>query len=106
MIIAIDFDGVIHDFKNPVPGRKMGPPIPGTQAALQMLKNLGYTLIVYTAWEKGHGAIEKFMEYYDLPFDEVTNMKPAADAYIDDNAFRFTKWDETLAQLINYFSIQ
>lgn len=105
-IICVDFDGVIHDFKHPIPGRRMGLPIIGTQSALDNLKKQGNRIIVLTIWggdEKGQKTIADFMEYYKLPFDEITNIKPNADYYIDDKAVRFRgDWEETLEQL-NYY---
>ncbi len=47
-ILAIDFDGVIHDFKNPIEGRRMGAPIEGTKEALDKFKSKGYKIIVFT----------------------------------------------------------
>ena len=96
--IAVDFDGVIHDFKNPVPGRRMGPPIFNAQDALVDLKSKGYEIVVFTVWgdEKGQSVIRDFMNYYNLPFDRITNIKPQADFYIDDKAIRFTSWEDAL----------
>ncbi len=99
--LAIDFDGVIHDFKNPVPGRRMGGAIEGTRHALTSLKARGYQIVVFTIWgdEKGQKTISDFMHYYELPFDRITNIKPAADYYIDDRAIHFTSWDQTLKEI-------
>ena len=95
-ILAIDFDGVIHDFKNPVVGRRMGAPIKGTKEALMGFKAHGHKIIVFTIWgdAKGQKTISDFMKYYELPFDEITNIKPQADAYLDDKAIRFTSWED------------
>ncbi len=97
MILAIDFDGTIHDYKNPTPGRKMGPPVRGARDALVGLKASGHTIHIYTIWrQSSHGAIRDWMDYYDIPFDHVTNIKGQADAYIDDKAIRFTNWEEVI----------
>lgn len=95
-IIACDFDGCIHDFKHPIKGRRMGPPIEGTQEVLKLLKARGDTIIVFTVWgdEKGQKTIADFMKYYDLPYDSITNIKPKADYYIDDHGIKFTNWKE------------
>ena len=100
-ILAIDFDGVIHDFKNPLPGRRMGAPIPGTKEALQNFKANGHTIIIHSLWgdEKGTKTIADFMKYYELPFDSITNIKPQADYYIDDKAIQFTSWENTTNQI-------
>jgi hypothetical protein len=36
----------------------------------------------------------KWLEKYDIPYDEIYFGKPHADVYIDDNAYRFNSWDE------------
>lgn len=95
MILAIDFDGVIHDHKNPVKGRRMGPPIAGSKEALKKFKERGDTIIIHSVWagEKGAPTIMGWMEFWDIPFDNITNIKPQADVYLDDKAVRFESWD-------------
>jgi hypothetical protein len=100
--LAIDFDGVIHDFKHPIEGKRMGPPIEGTKESLKKLRSKGHKLTVFTIWGdiKGKKIISDYMKFYELPFDEITNIKPQADYYIDDKAIHFTDWSETLKQII------
>jgi len=102
-IIAIDFDGVIHDHKHPLEGRRMGAPIKGAQDSLKRLRGLGHTIIVFSTWgdEKGQKTIADFMNYYSLPFDKITNIKPKADFYVDDHAVKFTNWPEICKILIS-----
>lgn len=98
-ILAVDFDGVIHDFRNPIKGRRMGAPIAGVMEALKLLKSKRYTIVVFTVWggtDQGQKTIADFMKYYELPYDEITNIKPNADYYIDDKAVRFADWAKTL----------
>lgn len=101
MIIACDFDGVIHDNKNPVAGRRMGGPIDGAKAALDFLKDGGHTIIVFTVWggKKNQKTIAVWMNYYSLPFDSITNIKPQADVYLDDKAILFMDWPSTLKSI-------
>lgn len=99
LIIAIDFDGTIHDFKHPVKGRKMGEPINGAREALKILKSKGYEIIVFCYWaynERSIKTISDWMNYFNLPYDDITNIKPDAKAYIDDRGIRFTNWKEVL----------
>lgn len=98
MTLAIDFDQVIHDTKNPIPGRRMGGPILGAKEALERLKKRGDTIIVFTVWggDAGRKTISDWMNYYQIPFDSITNIKPSADAYIDDKGIRFNNWEEVL----------
>ncbi len=100
-VIAIDFDGVTHDYKNPIKGRRMGEPIKGTQQALTTLKERGYYIVIHSVWADTNGkkTIADFMHYYKLSYDEITNVKPHAQYYIDDRAIRFTNWKEVLNQV-------
>ena len=101
MILAIDFDGVIHDYKNPVPHRRMGADMMGAKQALMLFKSRGDEIIVFSVWgdEKGQKTISDFMNYYGLPFNRITNIKPNADYYIDDKAIKFTTWQDVLKQI-------
>lgn len=102
MILAIDFDEVIHAKSMPVPGRRMGEPLPGTKAALEHFKRKGDTIIVFTVMAtdiKGRIAVQQWLDYYDVPYDEVTAIKPNADLFIDDKAIRHINWDDTLRQI-------
>ena len=98
--VALDFDGVIHNYKEPKPGRKMGPPIPGTKDALELLKSAGYTIIIHSC--NRAQAIKDFMSYYQLPYDSIWEGqgKPVADAYLDDKAIKFVHWDQVLSALL------
>jgi len=102
MILAVDFDMVIHDPTNKEPGYKMGKPIPGSQLVLQLLHDRSATIIVHTLWGRtpeGIKAVEKWLKYFKIPFDEVTALKPKADMYLDDHGYQFTSWQEVLPAL-------
>lgn len=94
MTFAIDFDGTIHDNKNPVTGRRMGPPIDGAKEYINGLKAQGHAVIVHSVWGGDRKTIGDWMGYYGIDFDDITNVKPKADFYIDDRAIRFTSWQE------------
>lgn len=98
MIIAVDFDGVIHDHKHSIKGKRMGAPVEGTDKALRTLKARGHKIVVLSVWgdDKGKPIIADFMKYYGLLYDEITNIKIRADIYLDDHAVRFTTWEEFL----------
>jgi len=77
-----------------------------------LLKNSGHYIILNTArhmktTEANVGAVIArqgkilldWLELHSIPFDELLFGKPYADIYIDDNAYRFSSWDETLKHL-------
>tara|TARA_B100001989_G_scaffold228776_1_gene185767 strand:- start:457 stop:855 length:399 start_codon:yes stop_codon:yes gene_type:complete len=105
--IAIDFDGVIHNFdKGWHDGTCYGEPIPG---ALEAIKNLSqnYKIIIFTAKAKpnrplvqgktGLTLVEEWLKKYDIfkYVSEITSEKPRAQIYIDDRGYRFINWDKT-----------
>ena len=91
MILAIDFDGTIHDHLNPIPGRHMGEPIEGAKEALEAFKRRKDTIIIFSV--NRVPVIKAWMLYWKIPFDDITNTKPDADYYIDDKAITFTSWN-------------
>lgn len=101
MILAIDFDQVIHDKLNPVPGRRMGPPTEYAQQSLNTLKDKGHTIIVHTVMANTPGgtkAVRDWMVYWKIPFDSI-EPKIEADYYIDDKAIKHTDWFTTMGEL-------
>lgn len=100
MILAIDYDNVLHDIKNPIPGKKMGRPMPGAQEAMDDLKSAGHKLIIFSVRGGKPKVIADWCEYYDIPYDEITNIKPNATFFIDDRAITFNdNWPEILTKL-------
>lgn len=95
MILAIDFDGVIHNPNDREPGKRMGKPVPGAKQALEQLVQAGHSVIVHSVKAQtasGEQAIHAWMDYFQMPRHEVTAVKPNADAYIDDRAIHFSTW--------------
>ena len=106
--LAIDFDGVIHDAnKGWYDGTCYGEPLTGSLEALKSLSEK-YNIIVFTAKAKGDRPlvngktgkklVEEWLEKYNVLqyVTSVTSEKPRANLYIDDNAYRFDNWKETL----------
>ncbi len=106
--VAIDFDGVIHNFdKGWHDGTCYGEPLPGS---IEAIKNLSkkYNIIIFTAKAKknrpivngktGVELVKEWLEKYDLLdyVNEITSEKPRAKIYIDDNGYRFENWTKTL----------
>jgi len=102
--IAIDFDGVIHNFdKGWYDGTCYGEPLEGSLDAIKKLSET-YNIIIFTAKAKpdrplvngktGKELVEEWLSKHkvlDL-IDSVTSEKPRAIAYIDDKAVNFTSW--------------
>jgi hypothetical protein len=100
--IALDFDGTIHNPFNRKPGYKMGVPIPGSPKAVQFLKDQGHEIIIFPTWadnQQKRKAIVDWLNYFKVPFDDITSVKPEADFYIDNNAIRFETWAQTLSDM-------
>ena len=106
--VAIDFDGVIHNFdKGWHDGTCYGEPLPGSINAIKSLSKK-YNIIIFTAKAKknrplvngktGVELVEEWLEKYGLIdfVSEITSEKPRAKIYIDDNGYRFESWEKTL----------
>jgi ribonucleotide monophosphatase NagD (HAD superfamily) len=106
--IAIDFDGVIHNFdKGYHDGTCYGDPIEGSLNSLKELSKT-YNIIIFTAKAKpnrplvngktGRELVSEWLEKYGVLdcVSEITSEKPRAMLYIDDNAYRFENWVDTI----------
>ena len=93
--IAIDFDGVIHQYSQGFQGldNAYDPPMPGVQSALDKLKSDGYRLIIVSS--RSVPTIKEWLLKHNMShyFDDVSNTKHPAKYYIDDHAIRFDKTD-------------
>ena len=109
--IAIDFDGVIHNFdKGWHDGTCYGDPLPGSIAAIKSLSKK-YKIIIFTAKAKknrplvsgktGLELVKEWLERYGLMdyVNEITSEKPRAKIYIDDNGYRFENWEDTIKDI-------
>ncbi len=110
--IAIDFDGVVHNFdKGYFDGTCYGEPLPGSLEAIKQLSE-HYNVIIFSSkclpdrplvngltgkqlivdWLKKHNVL-KYVR-------DVTHFKPRAKYYIDDKAIHFdNNWNDILKQL-------
>jgi hypothetical protein len=97
--IAVDFDGVIHRYRDGWQGGEIyDDMMPGCFEAIGKLKDKGYRVVVFTS-RKNLVPVRDWLEnHFDYPL-EVTNEKPPAIAYIDDRGIRFTNWTD----ILNYF---
>ena len=99
MLLAIDFDGVIHDDKHPVAGKRMGEPMPGAVQAIEDLQDQGHQVIIHTVRGNSPKHIQEWLDYYGIEVNAITNIKPVADYYIDNHGLHFESWDQVMALL-------
>lgn len=99
MILAIDFDDVLCDSRNVKQGFKMGEPVDGAIDAMRLLKSKGHLLVIHTVRGNRPEHVEKWLDHFGIPYDEVTDLKPSADLYIDDKGLRFETWALTMPLL-------
>lgn len=102
LLLALDFDGVIHNPLVKKPGYKLGVPISGVNEALNQYKNDGAIITIHSVWadtDQKCQAISAWCRYFGIPYDFITNKKPIADFYIDNNAIRFESWAQTAADI-------
>ena len=109
--VAIDFDGVIHNFdKGWHDGTCYGEPLPGSLKAIELLSQK-YNIIIFTAKAKsnrplvngktGKELVREWLEKHNVMqyIQSITSEKPRAKVYIDDNGYRFSSSNKTLEDL-------
>ncbi|MDF2841688.1 MAG: hypothetical protein K0R00_114 [Herbinix sp.] len=105
--IVFDFDGVIHSYKSGWEGNNIIPdePVPGIKEAIQDLRKDHKVIVVSTrcAEPGGIDAIKKYLQENDIEVDDVTDKKPPAIAYVDDNGINFDGDASTLPEKVRGF---
>ena len=100
--IAIDFDGVIHKYSEGFKGlmNAYDDPMDGAEAAFNVLKDAGKRLVILSS--RPSSVIEGWLEERGLKkyFDEVSNFKIPASIYVDDRAYKFKNWKDTVRDLL------
>lgn len=104
MILAVDFDNTLMNTDTIPKGHVMGPPEPGAILAMKHLNEQGHTLIIFTGRnvqaDNVRKAVQNWLEYFNIPFHGITNVKQAEfDIIIDDRALHFDNWVEVLKQI-------
>jgi hypothetical protein len=97
-LVAVDFDGVLHqkspDFSDDV----TGDAVSGAAEGLRRLAER-YDVVIFTARTE-LDPVRRWMADHGMGGFEVTHEKPAAGFYIDDHGFRFTSWADVERELI------
>ena len=114
MRICIDLDGVICRLRRPGEKYEDLAPVEGALDKLRQLKAAGHYIIIATARHmktcEGNlgkvlarqGAVTlNWLAKHKVEYDEIHFGKPHAQIYIDDNAFRFTNWNEIAGDGMN-----
>lgn len=90
-IVAIAFDGCIHDYhgwNGPTP---TGEPIPGSLEALRRLRSNGCRPVIFST--RRHEEIRQWLQKWNFPDVEITDKKPPFLVLVDDRAVTFDgKW--------------
>lgn len=112
--LAVDFDGVISDYRGYKGKGVFARPIDGVKDFFEKLKKEGWQIIVFTTRSETY-MIEEYLNNYKIPYDFI-NHNPAnvelhlsptkviADVYLDDRAVTFKgRWDIDLFKEIAGF---
>ena len=110
--IAVDFDGVVHEFHGWGDGTCYGEPIDGSIEAIKKLSE-EYNVIIFSAkvrpdrpivnGKTGTELVTEWLKKYDLLqyITDITHEKPRAKFYIDDKAVYFNNnWNDILGLVL------
>jgi hypothetical protein len=86
-MVAVDFDGVIHEYNGWKGYDYFDEPLLGAKEFLQELDDRGYEVIIHTA--RNIALVDVWLRKHKMLYSRVTNHKPPAIAYVDDRAVRF-----------------
>lgn len=112
--ICIDFDGVLADYSDGYQGLDVfGDMVPGADKGTQVLKEQGWTIIIYTTRKKTK-ALEKWLKDHAIAYNYINENpnqpedakggKLIADIYLDDRGITFRgQWSEWLIDEIASF---
>lgn len=99
--IALDFDGVLHEYDTWTGIKPEGKPIEGSREAVESLLDAGWTVFIHStraADSDGLGAMLDWFREHEFPLSRmmVTAIKPKAEVYVDDRGLRFESWEQAL----------
>jgi len=114
MRICVDLDGTIAQNKKKGERYENVEPMPLAVETLKELKKEGAYIIIHTARHmdtcndnlgqiiaRQAGLVTRWLEKYDIPYDELLFGKPNVDYFIDDKGIGFQDWNTTKKFLLN-----
>lgn len=106
--MAIDFDGVIHDYSKGFQGLENAydSPKDGAKEVLQSFKDEGFIIKILSS-RPAH-VIREWLDNYDMSdlIDDISNHKFPATVYIDDRGFLFKDWEQCKLEIKNHPKIK
>ena len=100
MKIIVDLDGTVCTEEKQF-SRSLAKVNPGAREALNLLKEKGYILIIYSArtWAEYELTID-WLKRNEIPFDQLILGKPQGDYWIDDRAIKYNNWETILKEIL------
>jgi hypothetical protein len=98
VLVAVDFDGVLHQKSPDFRDRVTGDAVPGAAEGLRRLAER-YDVVVFTA-RTALDPVRRWIADHGMSGFEVTHEKPPAEFYIDDHGFRFVSWADVKRELL------
>ena len=106
--IALDFDGVIHGYRNDWEGITAinDRPVEGAREAIKLLRHKGYQILVYStrcSTQRGRQAISEWCKKWFIKIDGLSIEKPPCLCYVDDRAIKFNgDWKKTINDIVTF----
>lgn len=92
MLACVDLDSVLLEHKHADGISHLGEVLPLGRKLVTLLKESEYQVWVLTSRpQEQHMNILRHLQWAGFDVDCITNVKPAADAYFDDKAYRVPK---------------
>jgi hypothetical protein len=105
LIIALDFDSVLHQYSKWTGPTPEEPPVAGAQEFVRSLVDDGFEVVVFShraATTAGKEGIIEWLVEYGFPAMDVSDRKPPAEVFVDDRAVRFEgDFDATYAFIVD-----